>query len=152
MTIDVSPIPNFIPSGFKSINLMLVVRDAMKAVEFYNRAFNAEEVMRLTDVNGKVVHSEIKINDTIIMLAEDDTQTHTPGGVIIALYVGDVEGFTEEAVKAGCEVIYPIKQQFYGDRAGRIKDPFGYQWIIATHTEDVSASEMQKRFNDLFLH
>lgn len=148
MTIDVSPIPNYIPSGFKTINVILVLKDALKAIEFYNRAFGAEEVLRLRDASGRVLHSELKIGDTILMLGETG-EAHPPAGVVIQLYVGDVEAFVEEAVKAGCELIYPIEQQFYGDRAGRIKDPFGYQWIIATHTEDVSASQMQKRFNDL---
>lgn len=157
MTIDISPIPNFVPHHLKTVNLILSVRDVPHALEFYNRAFNAIEVMRLIDSSGKVLHAEMKINDTVIMLEEaDESINQSPsllGGtsVVIQLYVGDVEGFVEEAIKAGCEEIYPIKEQHYGDRAGRLKDPFGHQWIIATHVEDMTPKEIQKRFEELGL-
>ena len=152
-----SIIPNYVPSNMKTVNVFLAVKDAPKAIEFYNRAFGAEEVMRLTDPNnGKIVHSEIKIADTVIMLAEEDPQysksPSTLGGtsVIIQLYTGDADAVFEEAIKAGCEVIYPLKDQFYGDRAGRLQDPFGHQWMICTHKESLTANEMQKRFHELY--
>lgn len=148
MTIDVTPVPNYIPSGFRTVNVMLAVKNAQHALEFYNRAFNAQELMRLTDPAGRILHAEIKINDSILMLTEDDGTGGNSS--IIQLYVGDAEGFFEEAINAGCVEVYPLKKQFYGDRAGRVKDPFGHQWIIATHMEDVSPREMQKRFQKLF--
>ncbi len=143
MTIDVSPIPNFVPHGLKTLNVILFVRNIKHALEFYNRAFNAIESMRLADVSGKIIHAEIKINDTIIMLEETDYQSGS--SVVMQLYVGDVEGFIHEAIKAGCEEVYPIREQLNGDRAGRIKDLFGHHWIISTHMEDVTPADIQKR-------
>jgi PhnB protein len=152
-----SIIPNYVPSPMKTVNVVLTVKSAQKAVEFYNRAFGAEEVMRLTDpISGGIVHSEIRITDTIIMVNEEDPKlTQSPEslggtGVTIQLYVPDAEGFWEEAVKAGAEVVFPIKKQFYGDRAGRLRDPFGHHWIIATHMEDLTAAEIHHRFHDLY--
>jgi PhnB protein len=152
-----SIIPNYVPSPMKTVNVVLTVKDAHRAVEFYNRAFGAEEVMRLSDpLSGKIAHSEIRIADTIIMINEEDpTHARSPetlGGtsVTVQLYVPDVEGFWEEALKAGAEVVFPIKKQFYGDRAGRLRDPFGHQWIVATHMEDLTAAEIHNRFNQLY--
>ena len=156
MSIDTSPVPNYIPSGYKTLNVFLPVKNAPKALEWYNRAFGAEEIMRLTDPNGVVVHAEMKMSDTIFMLVEEDDRfSKSPaslGGtsVIMQLYVGDVDAFAETAISQGAEIVYPIENQFYGDRAGRIKDPFGHQWILSTHRESVTANEMQKRFNNFF--
>ncbi|HXH76173.1 MAG TPA: VOC family protein [Bacteriovoracaceae bacterium] len=152
-----SIIPNYVPSQYKTVNIMLTVRDADKALEFYNRAFGAEVVMCLRDPNtNTIVHAEFKIADTIIMMAEENPEYNsspdTLGGspVVIHLFTGDVEALFEEAVKAGAEVIQPIKKQFYGDRNGVLKDPFGHRWIIATHMEDLTATQLQKRFNELY--
>lgn len=152
-----SIIPNYVPSQYKTVNVLLTVRDAEKALQFYNRAFGAEVVMSLRDPNSqKIVHAEFKIADTIIMLAEEN-QAHnsaptTPGGpaVTIQIYTGDAEAIFEEAQKAGAEVIVPIKKQFYGDRSGVLQDPFGHRWIIATHVEDLTANQLQERFNELY--
>ncbi len=149
-------IPNYVPGGFKVMNVMLAVKNAPHALEWYNRAFGAEEVMRLTAPDGTIAHAEMKIADHIFMLTEEDPEHNaspqTLGGtsVIIHLFTPDVDAFAEEAVKAGAEIIFPVKLQFYGAKSGRIKDPFGHQWIIATHVETVTVTEMQKRFNDLF--
>lgn len=149
-------IPNYVPSPYKTVNVQIIVKNALKALDFYNRAFNAEVIMKLTDPQGVVVHAEFKVADTIIVLSEENPKLNlsptTLGGAtsVIQLYTGDVESIFEESVKAGAEVIFPIQKQFYGDRAGRIRDPFGHEWIIATHMEDLSASEIQKRFNELY--
>ncbi len=151
-----SIIPNYVPSQYKTVNLHLIVKDADHALDFYNRAFGAEVVLRLQDPSGVVVHAEIKIADTIIMLAEEhpgyNRSPETLGGTsaVIQIYTGDVEGFFEEAVKAGATVLAPIKEEFYGDRVGKLQDPFGHVWVVATHVEDLTASEIQKRFNELY--
>jgi PhnB protein len=97
----------------------------------------------------------MKIEDTIIMLTEENAQALSPQtlggtGVLIQIYTGDAEGLFEAALMAGAKEIEPIKEQFYGDRSGRVIDPFGHQWIIATHIEDVPARELQKRFHELY--
>lgn len=148
--------PNYVPREYKTINVFLIVKDAEKALRFYNSAFRAEVVMKLVDPNGKVVHAEMRIDDTIIMLGEEDQsltlspETTGSAGVVLQIYTGDAEGMFETAISAGATEVYPIKEQFYGDRAGRVKDPFGHQWIIATHMEDVPPKEMHRRFNELY--
>lgn len=135
---------------------MLAIRDAAGAIEFYKAAFGAVEVMRLTDPEGKVAHGEIKIGEALVMLAEESPQhNHSPqslGGttVILHLYVDDADSFADRAIAAGAKVIFPINDQFYGDRSGRLEDPYGHQWIISQHIEDVTPEEMQRRFNEFF--
>ena len=148
--------PNFVPREYKTVTVSLVVKDIDRALKFYNAAFEAEIVSRLVDPTGKVVHAEIRKDDTIIMLSPETDYQLSPestgsGGVVLQLYTGDVEGLFESAVSAGAEVVFPIKEQFYGDRAGRVKDPFGYQWILATHVEDLSPQEISQRFHELYL-
>jgi PhnB protein len=140
--------PNYVPREYKTINVMLVVKDAHKALKFYNNAFGAEVTMKLESPEGRVIHAEMKIDDTIIMLAEGESSGDS--GIILQVYTGDAEALFESAILAGASEVYPIEQQFYGDRAGRVKDPFGFQWIIATHIEDVTSKELQKRFNELY--
>jgi PhnB protein len=145
-----SIIPNYVPSGFHLLNVLLMVKDGAKALEWYNRAFGAEETMRLTSPEGKIVHAEMKIADTTFMLAESEDADHANSSIILQLYTPDVETFVDEAVSAGAEMISPIAEQFYGARAGRIKDPFGVQWIIATHMENITAKQLQQRFYELY--
>lgn len=142
--------PNYVPRGYKTINVFLLVKHAEKAIEFYNSAFGADVEMVLKDPDGKIVHAELKIADTTIMLAEDPDSNPKSSNVVLQIYVGDVEGIFEDAVNAGAEVIRPIKHEFYGDRVGKIRDPFGHEWLISTHMEDLSANEIQHRFNDMF--
>lgn len=150
-----SIIPNYVPSSYKTVTPKIFVKNAEKALEFYNRAFGAETEMKLSDDSGRIVHAEFKLADTIIMLAEEDpglNKAPTSVGsvsVVLQLYVPDVEGFFEEALRAGAEEVFPIASQFYGDRAGRLRDPFGHEWIIATHEEDVPFRELEKRFHQL---
>jgi PhnB protein len=130
----------------------LAVRNAAAAIEFYQTAFGATEVMRLTDNHGKIGYAEIEIGDARVTLADENPQyNHSPqslGGVtaIIHLYVEDADAFVAQAVAAGAKVVFPVADQFYGDRSGRIEDPFGHVWIVAMPQEDVAPEEMQRRF------
>ncbi len=145
-----------IPEGYHSVTPMLAIRGAASAIEFYKQAFGATELMRLTEPDGKVAHAEIKIGDARIMIADEyPGHNHSPqalGGstVIINLYVEDVDSLASQAVAAGAKVLFPLEDQFYGDRSGRLADPFGHIWIISTHQEDVTLEEMQQRFATLY--
>lgn len=145
-----SIMPNYVPRNFKTINIFLTVNDGEKALKFYNEAFGAEVLEKLVDPEGVIQYAEIKIDDTIIMLYEDRNFS-APKGITLQLYTGDVEGLFDSVVMSGGTVISPVKVQFYGDRAGKIRDPFGYEWLLATHVEDISATELRKRFSDLYL-
>jgi PhnB protein len=144
-----------IPDGFHTATPHLVVKDVSRAIEFYKEAFGATELMRLTDPSGIVAHAEIEIGDSRIMMAEEvpDWGNYGPeslGGspVRIHLYVEDVDALANQAVAAGAKVLIPVDDQFYGDRAGRLSDPFGHIWIIATHKEDMSLDQMRERFEE----
>ena len=127
------------------------MRDAPRAIEFYKEAFGATELMRLDDPSGNIIHAQIKIGDSPIDIApEQGKYNRSPqslGGstVPIGLYVEDVDAFAERAIAAGAKVIFPIDDWFYGDRSGRLEDPFGHMWIVSTHKEDVTAAEMTRR-------
>ncbi len=141
-----------IPDGWHVVTPYLVVHDAARAIEFYGKAFGAKEVMRLPGPGGKIGHAELKIGGENVMLADEaPEQGHKSpvslGGspVRIHLYVEDVDAVANRAVQAGAKILIPIGDQFYGDRSGRIEDPFGHIWILSTHKEDVTPEEMQKR-------
>jgi PhnB protein len=130
----------------------LRVRDAGKAIDFYRRAFGAQELFRLTEPGGRIGHAEIKIGDSRIMLADEHPEIQalspkTVGGspVSIHLYVENVDAAVERAVAAGAKLVRPVADQFYGDRTGGIEDPFGYRWFIATHKEDLTMDEVRRR-------
>ena len=132
----------------------LAVKDASAAIAFYQKAFGATETIRLADPQGKIAHAEIKIDNATIMLA-DEYPGFSPsplalGGspVTIHLYVEDVDWFVQRAVAAGAKLLIAVSDQFYGDRSGRLEDPFGHVWMIATHQEDVSVEEMRRRFGE----
>jgi PhnB protein len=142
-----------IPKGHHSVTPYLIIKGAAKAIEFYKRAFGAKEVMRIEHDNA-IGHAEIKIGDSLIMLADEypdrnirGPQTLGGSSVSIMLYVEEVDNFVQRAVDAGAKVERPVEDQFFGDRLGSIKDPFGHVWHIATHIEDVPAKELQKRAN-----
>ena len=147
---------NAIPDGFHAVTPYLIVKDAAGAIEFYKTAFGATELMRMEGPGGKIVHAEIKIADSPIMLAEEpegDTalrgkSPHSLGdsSVVISLYVEDVDATAAKAVAAGAKLLAPVADQFYGDRSGRIEDPFGHIWIIGTHVADMSPEEMNAGF------
>jgi PhnB protein len=141
-----------IPKGYHTATPYLIVKDAAKAIEFYKKAFGAAETTRMTQPDGRIGHAEIKIGDSPIMLADEfpEMGARSPqslGGspVSILLYVKDVDALTSRAITAGAKVVRPVKDQFYGDRSGSLEDPFGHQWHIATHVEDVPPEEMKKR-------
>jgi PhnB protein len=131
----------------------LIVRDAASAIEFYKNAFGATEFVRLADPAGKVMHAEIRIGDSQIMLADEfpDMGYCSPtvlGGspVSVLLYVEDVDRLFTSAIDAGATSTMPIQDQFDGDRRGTLTDPFGHIWLVATRKEDVLPDELQKRF------
>jgi PhnB protein len=141
-----------IPAGYHSVTPYLIVNDGAAALDFYVRAFGATEVMRIGAPGGKVGHAEIRIGDSHVMLAGEFPEMGavsptTLGGspVSIVVYVPDVDALTAQAVAAGAELTRPIENKFYGDRMGSLKDPFGHTWHLATHIEDVSPDELQRR-------
>jgi PhnB protein len=140
-----------LPKGYHSVTPGLVVRDAAKAIEFYEQAFGAEEIERMLGPDNSVMHAEIRIGDSIIMLGDENPQwgTKSPetlGGVhgSLHLYVDDADASFDRALKAGCQVRYPLEDTFWGDRYGKVVDPFGHEWGLATRVRDVSKAEMQK--------
>jgi PhnB protein len=142
-----------IPDGYQAATPYLIVANAAKAIEFYKQAFGAAETVRMAAPGGKIMHAEIKIRQAPIMLADecpewDARSPRTLGGspVGLLLYVEDVDSFVQKATAAGATLVKPVQDQFYGDRTGTLVDPFGHKWTIATHKEDVSPEEMQKRF------
>jgi PhnB protein len=145
------------PDGYHSITPYLVVKGASAAIDFYKKAFGAQEHFRLGGPDGKIGHAELKIGDSVVMLADEAPQMGalappTIGGspVRILLYVDNVDEVVPRAVAAGAKIVRPVADQFYGDRAGGIEDPFGHHWHVATHKEDVSPDEMTRRAAALF--
>jgi PhnB protein len=141
-----------IPEGYHSVTPYLIVKGAGKAIEFYKSAFGATEVMRMPGPNDQVMHAEIKIGDSVVMLADEPEggQHRSPltiGGTPVSLmvYVDDVDTVFSQAVSLGATATRPVVDQFYGDRSGTLTDPFGHVWTIGTHVEDVSAEEMERR-------
>jgi PhnB protein len=141
-----------IPEGYHSVTPYLIVTGAASAIEFYKHAFGAKELMRIPHPDGRVGHAELQIGDSRVMLADEFPEMGvrspmTLGGtpVGIQLYVDDVDAVTTRALAAGAKTLRPVKDQFYGDRSGTLSDPFGHQWTISTHKEDVSLEEMQRR-------
>ena len=144
---DVKPIPD----GYHSVTPYLICDRAADAIEYYKNAFGATELFRM-DHEGKVGHAELKIGDSPIMLADEFPQMgyRSPkalGGtpVSIMIYVEDVDTVYQRAIDAGATEVKPLQDQFYGDRSGTLTDPFGHVWTVATHREDVSMEEMNRR-------
>lgn len=140
-----------IPEGFHSVTASLIVKDADASIDQYKRAFGAEEVMCLRSPDGGVMHAEIRIGDSIVMLSGEwpdhgmkaPQPGHNSGGLHI--YVQDVDRAFKQAVDAGCEVVMPPMDMFWGDRYAKVKDMAGHQWGLATHVEDVSPEECARR-------
>jgi PhnB protein len=145
-----------IPEGFHTVTPSLVVRDAAKAIDFYKKALGAQELVRMPD--GKIMHAELKIGDSIIFLADEMQQPGSPkspqtlGGTTgtLNLYVKNVDDVFKQAIAAGGKESMPVADQFWGDRYGSLVDPFGHTWGIGTHKEDLSPAEMQQRMQDFF--
>jgi PhnB protein len=141
-----------IPDGYHSVTPYLFVRSAASAIDFYKSAFAATETVRMAGPNGRIMHAELRIGDSIVMLADENPQTgmmspQTIGGFSVGLhlYVENVDAVIQKAVDSGAKLLRPIKDQFYGDRSGSLLDPFGHMWSVSTHVEDVSPEEMRKR-------
>jgi PhnB protein len=140
-----------IPEGYHSITPFLVVKNCADAIEFYKKAFDAEERYRMNMPDGKVGHAELKIGDSVLMLADEfpEMKSLSPksiGGspVSMYVYVQDVDAMFNNAVSAGGIVLDGVKDQFWGDRHGRLEDPYGHLWSIATHKKDLSPDEMKR--------
>jgi PhnB protein len=147
-----------VPDGFHTVTPHLTVRDATRALEFYKQAFGAQVLHVMPAPGGKVMHAAIKIGDSILMLNDefpeyggDPAPSATSGsGVALHIYLDNVDAAFERAVSAGASVKMPLMDQFWGDRYGIVKDPFGHKWSLATHTRDMSPEEMQKEQEKAF--
>jgi PhnB protein len=145
-----------IPEGYHTLTPYLTVRDAARAIEFYKQAFGAEARGVMKGPDGKVMHAELRIGDSIVMLADEYPEIgavspHALGGSSTGLhiYVEDVDSAFDRAVKAGATVDMPVSDMFWGDRYGKLVDPFGHKWSIATHTADLSLEEMDRGMREL---
>ncbi len=137
---------------YHTVTPSIAIKGAAEAIEFYKRAFNATELHRMASPDGTVMHAEIQIGDARIMVSDEFPDwgvlsAKTIGGSPTTLYIycEDVDAMTKQAVAAGAKELQPVTDQFWGDRSGKIEDPFGYRWGLATHIEDVSPEEMDRR-------
>lgn len=140
-----------VPDGYHTITPALTIRDAARAIEFYKQAFGAQARDVAKGPDGKVMHAELLIGDSVIMLSDEfpefgalSPQSIGGSSTLLHIYLDGVDAAFDRAVKAGAEVEMPVMDQFWGDRYGRLKDPFGHKWSIATHIKDMSADEMKR--------
>jgi uncharacterized glyoxalase superfamily protein PhnB len=148
-----------VPEHLHTVTPRLVVRRGVDAVDFYKRAFGAEEIGdRFSEPGGKLIHAEIRIGDSVVMITEEADNggpacsPESLGGrvsAVMATYWDDVDAAWERALAAGAEIVYPLADHFYGERGGRLRDPFGQQWMLSQHIEDVSGEEMERRMAEL---
>ena len=145
-----------IPEGHNSVSPYLIVNGADRALDFYKKAFGATELMRFSAPVGKIGHAEVRIGDTVVMIADEhpDHDAHAPrkfGGspVSLHLYLDDVDAVWARATAAGGKVKQPLTHQFYGDRNGALEDPIGHTWHLSSHVEDVSAEEIARRMKTM---
>ncbi|MGC2695902.1 MAG: VOC family protein [Candidatus Angelobacter sp.] len=154
MTTSAKPIPE----GFHSVTPALVVRDAAKAIDFYKKALGAQELMRMPSPDGKIMHAELKIGDSVIFISDEMPNPgnvkspQTLGGCTgsFNLYVPNVDDVFQQAIAAGGKEAMPVTDQFWGDRYGSFVDPFGYTWGVGTHKEDLSPEETGERAQEFF--
>jgi PhnB protein len=144
--------PACIPEGYHNVTPYLIIDGAAAALDFYAHAFGAREVMRMPRPDGKVAHAEILLGNSHVMLADEypdmgyrGPQAHGGTPVSLMVYVPDVDATFKKAISAGATELRPIADQFYGDRSGTLRDPFGHVWTISTHVEDVAPEEIQRR-------
>ena len=151
--------PNPIPDSYRRVTPCLTIQGAAKALEFYAAVFGATERMRTPGPGGTIVHAEIQIGDSVVIIADEDphqgTKAPPPGGLsgspaFLFIYVEDVDAVIAHAVELGASLQRPATTQFYGDRDGYITDPFGHGWTIASHVEDVTPDELARRMAELF--
>jgi PhnB protein len=141
-----------IPEGYPRVTPYLIVDGASAAIDFYTSVLGATERMRMASPDDKIGHAELEIGNSVIMLADESSEMEalgpgTVGGTPVSLhvYVEDADAVFDRAVDAGAKSLRPVEDRFYGDRTGSFKDPFGHQWHVATHVEDVPPDEMEKR-------
>ncbi|MBI4879016.1 MAG: VOC family protein [Planctomycetes bacterium] len=147
-----------VPEGFNTVSAYLVVPDAARASKFYAAAFGAETGLCMSGPGGKgTMHAEMRIGDSMVMLADENPHMgmRSPGSlggtpVSLHLYVQDVDALFARAVAAGCTAVFPVMDAFWGDRYGKLRDPFGHEWGIATHKEDLPPAEIEKRQAEFF--
>lgn len=145
-----------IPEGMHTVTPHLICAGAAEAIEFYRKAFGAVELSRMPGADGKLMHASIRIGDSVVMLNEENPDwsafgpKHLRGSpVTIHLYVENVDAVFDQAVRAGAKVAMPLDDMFWGDRYGKLEDPFGHQWSVGTHVRDVSPEEMQKAMEQM---
>ena len=146
----------YIPPGYHSVTPYVIVQDANSALSFYRRAFGATEKLRLNGPGNTIAHAEFCIGNSVIMLADEHPEMgavspFTLGGspVHFNVYVPDCDAAVATAVAAGAVLVQPVQDKFYGDRSGTVKDPFGHQWTLSTHIEDLTQKEVDRRFAEL---
>jgi PhnB protein len=141
-----------VPDGYHNVTPYLFIRGAGAAIDFYKKVFGATEIMRMPGPIGQVMHAELRIGDSMIMLSDENPKSgamspQTAGGISVSLhvYAENVDEVIQKAVDEGAKLVRPVQNQFYGDRIGTLIDPFGHLWSVATHVEDVAPEEMKKR-------
>jgi len=141
-----------IPEGYHNVTPYLYVRGAAAAIDFYKSVFGATEIVRMAGPDGRIMHAELKIGDSIVMLGDENPHMgvlspQTVGGFSTGLhvYVEHIDAVVQKMIDSGAKLLRPIKNQFYGDRSASLLDPFGHMWSVATHIEDVGPEEMKKR-------
>lgn len=146
-----SPKSKPMPAGMHTVTPHIICAGAAEAIEFYKKAFGAQEMFRLPGPDGKLMHGSIRIGNSAVMLAEENEKhgifgpKHLKGSpVIIHLYVEDADAFVARAAEAGANVTMPVAEMFWGDRYGRLQDPFGHMWSVSTHVRDVTPDEMKQ--------
>lgn len=146
------------PEGYNTVTPYLVIKGAARAIEYYKKVFDAKVVVRMDGPNGTIGHAELQIGDSRIMLADENpsmgqgySSASTIGGspVSLYLYLPEVDKIVERAISEGAKILKPVEDQFYGDRSGFFQDPFGHLWGVATHVEDVSPEEMDRRMKKM---
>jgi PhnB protein len=143
---------NYIPEGYGTVTPYLIIRGAANAIEWYKKALGATEIMRMPGPDGSIMHAEVKVGNSPIMIGEEcpergakSPQTLGGSSVGLHIYVPDCDAAFNQAVEAGATPTMPPMDMFWGDRFSKLSDPFGHEWSIATHVEDVSDAEMAKR-------
>lgn len=142
---------NPIPKGFHTLTPHLVVKGAAKYIDFLKKAFGAAEEGRAPAPDGRLMHAQVRIGDSPLMFSDHFPEMGGPPiaegfwPVVLSIYVPDADAAWAQALAAGCEVKFPLADQFWGDRYGQVQDPFGFIWAIATHVEDLTAEEMKER-------
>jgi PhnB protein len=153
--------PSPVPEHLRTVTPRLVVRDGVAAIDFYVKAFQAEQIGEpFAGPDGRLIHAEVQIGDSVVMITEESIDADAPakspqslGGIvtaIIATYWENVDAVWERALGASAEVVYPLADQFYGKRGGRLRDPFGHQWMLSQRTESLAHEEMERRAATFF--